>query len=240
MLFDDWEKVIRKNNPALAGLFTADGFFPGYFSASPKVLFMGRESRFTPTRDRVADDLAWFKSLAKGEGLGAYWNRIISLVNGIQNFGRLSYSALPAPAIILAEMVKNNSYGFAIMNISKYVNPEEEKSGTSNFNLINQFLADSALDKRNFIQEEIALLEPDIIITANLWDCGIKKTYLNKLFPQSLLGPVCFDDNKNASLKDFHLNGRTIKLIDVYHFSAAGSTQDKFYDPVMELLFKLY
>ena len=236
-LFTDWKAVIKKNNSALADFFTLDGAFPGYHSAPCKVLIIGRESRFAPSRDRIADDQAWFKKLSPRDTLGAYWNRVISLVYGIWNQGRLSYSALPAPAEILTDMVKNNSYGFAIMNISKYLNTADD-SGTSNFNLINQFLEDSELDRRNFIQEEIAILSPDVIITANLWDCGIKKTYLHKIFPQSLLGPLCFDsENKNASLQDFHLNGKTIKLVDIYHFSAAGSTQNKFYNPVMELLF---
>ncbi len=235
-LLDNWKKVIQKNNPELAQLFTHDGAFPGYSSTSPKVLFIGRESRYAPTGNRVADDLAWFRSLPSTDSLGNYWNRIITLAYLIQTGQKYSPNQTPNPGTILDQMRATDNYGFAIMNISKYLNPEEEKSGTSNFNLINQFLEDSELDKRNFIQEEIALLEPDIIITANLWGCKIKKKYLDMVFPPQDLGAPVFDQTKNACLQSLQLNGRTIKRIDTYHFSAVGNDQELFYDPIMELV----
>ena len=235
-LLDDWKKVIQKNNLELAHLFTLDGAFPGYSIAYPKVLFIGRESRYAETGDRITSDIAWFKKLKPDEGMGNYWNRIITLVYLIQAGQKYSPSKTPSPRAIIDQMRATGNYGFAIMNISKYLNPEEEKSGTSNFNLINQFLEDSELDKRNFIREEIALLEPDIIITANLWGCKIKKKYLDMVFPPLDLGTPLFDKTKNACLQNFRLNGRTIKRIDTYHFSAIGNDQELFYDPVMELL----
>ncbi len=236
MLLDDWEKVIQKNNPELAPLFTRDGAFPGYSSAYPKVLFIGRESRFAETGDRITSDIAWFKKLKPGEGMGNYWNRIITIVYLIRTGQQYSPGHTPNPRTIIDQMRATGNYGFAIMNISKYLNPEEEKSGTSNFNLINQFLADSDLSQRNFIREEIEALAPDIIITANLWGCKIKKKYLDLIFPPQDLGTPVFDRTKNACLQDLRLNGRTIKRIDTYHFSAVGNDQELFYDPIMELL----
>ena len=233
-LFEEWKVVIKMNNPSLAHLFTADGFFPGYFTTSPKVLFIGRESRYADTGDRITSDMAWFKTLPSASE--SYWRRILYIVHGIKNYGQLPFQAIPTEDVILRQMVQSNKYGFAIMNISKYLNPEEEKSGTSNFNLINQFLEASELDERNFIQEEIALLEPDFIITANLWGCKIKKKYLDMVFPPQDLGAPVFDQTKNACLQNFRLNGRTIKRIDTYHFSAVGNDQELFYDPIMELV----
>ena len=236
MLLDDWEKVIRKNNPELAPLFTRDGAFPGYSNAYPKVLFIGRESRYADTGDRITSDIAWFKKLKPGEGMGNYWNRIITIVYLIQTGQKYSPVQTPSPRAIIDQMRATGNYGFAIMNISKYLNPEEEKSGTSNFNLINQFLADSDLPQRNFVREEIEALAPDIIITANLWGCKIKKKYLDQIFPPQDLGAPVFDQTKNACLQNFLLNGRTIKRIDTYHFSAVGNDQELFYDPIMELV----
>jgi hypothetical protein len=237
MLLDDWEKIIQKNNPELAPLFTRDGAFPGYSSAYPKVLFIGRESRYADTGDRITSDIAWFKKLKPGEGMGNYWNRIITIVYLIQTGQKYSPGKTPNPRAIIDQMRATGNYGFAIMNISKYLNPEEEKSGTSNFKLINQFLADSDLGSRNFIQEEITLLEPDIIITANLWDCGIKRKYIDMIFPPQSLSTPRFDRKKNACLQNFRLNGRTIKRLDTYHFSTPGNDQELFYDPIAELLF---
>lgn len=236
MLLDDWEKVIQKNNPKLAPLFTRDGAFPGYSSAYPKVLFIGRESRFAETGDRITSDIAWFKKLKPGEGMGNYWNRIITIVYLIRTGQQYSPGHTPNPRTIIDQMRATGNYGFAIMNISKYLNPEEEKSGTSNFNLINQFLADSDLSKRNFVRQEIETLAPDIIIAANLWGCKIKKKYLDLIFPPQNLGIPLFDHSKNACLQNLRLNGRTIKRIDTYHFSAVGNDQELFYDPIMELL----
>lgn len=236
MLFDDWEKIIQKNNPELAPLFTRDGAFPGYSSAYPKVLFIGRESRYADTGDRITSDIAWFKKLKPSEGMGNYWNRIITIVYLIRTGHKYSSGQTPNPRAIIDQMQMTGNYGFAIMNISKYLNPEEEKSGTSNFNLINQFLADSDLSQRNFVREEIEALAPDIIITANLWGCKIKKKYLDLIFPPQDLGAPVFDRTKNACLQNFLLNGRTIKRIDTYHFSAVGNDQELFYDPIMELV----
>ena len=236
MLLDDWEKIIQKNNPELASLFTRDGAFPGSSSAYPKVLFIGRESRYADTGDRITSDIAWFKKLKPGEGMGNYWNRIITIVYLIQTGQKYSPVQTPSPRAIIDQMRATGNYGFAIMNISKYLNPEEEKSGTSNFNLINQFLADSDLPQRNFVREEIEALAPDIIITANLWGCKIKKKYLDLIFPPQDLGAPVFDRTKNACLQNFRLNGRTIKRIDTYHFSAVGNDQELFYDPIMELV----
>ena len=236
MLLDDWEKIIQKNNPELAPLFTRDGAFPGYSNAYPKVLFIGRESRYADTGDRITSDIAWFKKLKPGEGMGNYWNRIITIVYLIRTGHKYSSGQTPNPRAIIDQMQMTGNYGFAIMNISKYLNPEEEKSGTSNFNLINQFLADSDLPQRNFVREEIEALAPDIIITANLWGCKIKKKYLDLIFPPQDLGAPVFDRTKNACLQNFLLNGRTIKRIDTYHFSAVGNDQELFYDPIMELV----
>lgn len=65
-------------------------------------------------------------------------------------------------------MVETNNFGFAVMQLSKYSNDSDEGS-IRNVEMMNRFLEDSELDKRNFFMEELSLLDPDIIITANLW-----------------------------------------------------------------------
>ena len=88
-LQDEWKKTAEKNNREASALFTYDGFFPGYQDAETKVVFIGRESRFSASRDRIADDLAWFGTLGKNEGMGNYWNRIFYIFYGIQTRGKL-------------------------------------------------------------------------------------------------------------------------------------------------------
>lgn len=154
---------------------------------------------------------------------------------GIQNKGILIYEEIPYANEILENMVKRNHFGFAIMNISKYSN-DAENGSSANFSLINQFLKDSELSKRNFIREEISLLEPDIIITVNLWEGHISNTELEKIFPTSDCSNLKTIEGI-ANLWDFNLNGKKIQLLDLFHFSCRGSDKTKFYDPSMKLLF---
>lgn len=235
-LQDEWKKTAEKNNREASALFTYDGFFPGYQDAETKVVFIGRESRFSVSRDRIADDLAWFGTLGKNEGMGNYWNRIFYIFYGIQTRGKYSFEELPKPRNIMAEMTGSRNCGFALMNVSKYLNTGENSS-VSDYGLINRFLADSELDKRNFFREELELLAPDIIITANLWDCGIRKKYLNLLFPEKDMSDFTFDGKKSVCMRNFRLKGRMVKLLDTYHFSAPGNDRELFYDPITELLF---
>ena len=215
--------------------FVTDGFYPGYFKENNiKVLFIGREAR--DFGDRVILDLDWFGKYSPNPL--PYWRRILYLVYGIKTNGQKKFYEIPYANKILKEMQDNNNFGFAIMNISKYGNGSIT-GGRSNFNLINQFLRDSELDKHNFITEEIELLEPDIIITANLWDGKINTNELNKIFNPKNKKKLSYKRGI-ANLYDYKLNNnKTIKLIDLYHFSKPGSDQKLFYDPVMELLNKI-
>ena len=214
-LFDDWKKIIESKPQILfpddgkyydpIRYFNIDGFFPGYFASKPRILFIGRESRKCSNDngiviDRIDEDLDnW---LAKS-GL-PYWRRILYLTYGIKMNGAYRYEDIPESDNILLEMIKNNNYGFALMNISKYSN-DSDSGGTADYTLINRFLEDSELEKRNFIREEIELLEPDIIITSNLWNEKIEEKYLEMIFPNKDISNPHFDDNKkrNACLSYF-------------------------------------
>ena len=242
-LMDDWKNQIKSKGEIVfpddgrsydtLDYFTADGFFPGYFSAKTKVLFIGRESRSVSDGDRITGDLEFFKNYNPNST--PYWRRILYLTYGIKNEGKVKFDDVPYADEILKEMVESKNYGFAVMNISKYAN-ESVDGGTADYSLINRFLTDSELSKRNFIREEIALLNPDVIITMNLWGGGISYDELEKVIPT--------DDCKEtkaihgvANLSDFDLDGKHIKLLDLFHFSSHGNDQKMFYDPAMKLLF---
>ena len=243
-LFDDWKAIIKTKNQIFfpnegkyfdaLDYFNTDGFFPGYFSTKPRILFIGRESRNCSKCDRINYKNPYEMIDELG---GGYWNRMLRLVYGIKKGGNCQFTDIPAPIDILKKMIKYNNYGFAIMNISKYSN---DGKWPANCQLINQFLKDSELEKRNFIREEIELLEPNIIITLNLWETKIKKEYLNLIFGTS---DFQTDDSENAEIGQFNLKGKTIKLVNTYHFSAytikheTADDQKHFYDPVMKLLF---
>ena len=244
-LFDDWKAQVSTRPPIVfqddgkasppQDYFAADGFFPGYFEQKTKVLFVGRESRWLSLlgSDSIAANINFFKT--QNVNSNAFWRNCLYMLYGIQHEGKIPYSEVPYADEIAKKMVATNEFGFALMNISKYTNNSDE-GGTRNIELMNRFLEDSELEKRNFFQEELELLEPDIIITANLWDCGIREEFIEQCFPTEKFKKWETYGQNIANYGDFELNGKTARLINTYHFSARKSTEEYFYTPVMKIL----
>lgn len=242
-LFEEWLKVISgckdilfsddgKYYPA-TDYFVKDGFYPGYFSGKyPRVLFIGRENRYISSyskdNDRILHDLEY--SFENNPDKDIFWRRVFYMFYAVITGGKFPYSKVPYPS----EMIADKLYGFALMNISKYSNDCDD-GANADYSLINRFLDDTNLSKRNFIREEIRILDPDVIITANLWESKIKKEYLELVFPDKDFKLVKSYKNV-ANLYDFKFENKKIKLIDTYHFSAIGSDASLFYDPVSNLI----
>lgn len=244
-LMKDWKKEITKKDKILfiddnikyppEDYFYLDGFFPGYYNQTPKVLFIAREARWTSGQDFIENSLKYFKRDAKINNV-LFWSRIFYMLYGIRTKGKFEYKDIPYPYdYVKEELDIDNNYGFALMNISKYSNDREDGGKKADWDLINQFLKDSNLNERNIFKEELEILDPDVIITANLWCGNINENYLN----------ICFNEVKpiksieGANLSTMTLNKKLVKIIDTYHFSMPGSPKDYFYDPVIELLFKI-
>jgi len=242
-LMMDWREEISKKDKIVffddnkkyspEDYFYLDGFFPNYYNQDIKVLFIAREARWQSGMDFIENSLKYFKSEASINNV-LFWRRLFYILYGIRTKGKFEYKDIPYPYDFIQEIDKNNNYGFALMNISKYSNDREDGGKRADTVLMNQFLKDSDLNKRNFFKEELEILAPDVIITANLWDGKIKEEYMN----------VCFDGIKliktieGAALSTMVINKKSIKIIDLYHFSQPGlSDQEYYYDPVIKLLF---
>lgn len=233
MIFPDDGKKYRT-----AKYFCYDGFFPGYFSHKKKVLFIGRETRWGRP-NFIESSINFFANKNVNGKSSPFWYKVLCMIYGIQ-YGiqherKVHYEDVPYVDSIAKEMVKNKDYGFAVMQLSKYSNDSSE-GGIRNIEMINRFLEDSELNKRNFFQEELSLLDPDIIITANIWDCGVKDEYLEQCFPEEKFKSWQRDEVNN-NYGDFELNGKIVKIINTYHFSSRKSRKYCFYDPVMKILF---
>lgn len=245
-LMKDWKNEISKKGKIVffddkksyppEDYFYLDGFFPNYYGKEPKVLFIAREARWQSGQDFIENSVKYFKT-AEGINSVLFWRRIFYILYGIRTNGKIEFHDIPYPYDYVMELKEKNDYGFALMNISKYSNDREDGGKKADATLMNQFLKDSALDKRNFFKEEIEILDPDIIITANLWDGKIEEKYMN----------LCFNEIKKvksiegATLSTMMIKEKSIKIIDLYHFSQPGlSDKNYFYDPVINLLFKKY
>ena len=244
-LMDEWRKQIS-DKPAVCNggrwatsdAFISDGFFPGYFSDTnegKRILFVAREGRYL-NEDYVQEMLSDFKN-GKWNNNTTFFRRIAKIAYGVQNNG-ISFKKVPTLLEIFKQMDDNINFNFAIMNISKYPNYHSKKWQT-NKKAANRFLKDSELDKRNFFLEEIELLEPDVIITGNLWESCFYNEYLDLCFPENK--KIQSDRRVQYSNPIDHwymtIGNKKVNVINTYHFSAVKKDQEDFYDPVMKILF---
>jgi hypothetical protein len=223
--------------------FSADGFFPNYYSQKHKVLFIGREPRWITSGadnvihgDYIGTSLGWLKNDIQKDT--SFWGRILRIVQFFKSDGRKEYEQLSAKDCA-EEMTKNNDYGFAIMNISKYSNNDDD-GGRANYKLINQFLEDSQFDKHKYFQEELKILAPDYIITFDLWNGKIKPEYLKLCFGEKKPKEEYPKLSPDGRLFEIEIDGNTNKLLDIYHPATPLFVKDDkgcFYMPIKELLF---
>jgi hypothetical protein len=157
------------------------------------------------------------------------------LAYGITHGCGIAFEDLPQASDIAATFGTREGISFAFMELSKYSNDNEDANSRRDKELMERFLRDSLSAGRNFFREELELLNPDIIITMNLWECGVDNALI-----EAALGKVTLEDGKtwqpHATVNRIVINGRRVLLIDLNHFSSRKSTRECFYNPVMGIL----
>ena len=224
-------------------LFVEDGFFPNYYNQKYKVLFIGREERgdgaFSEGRKfKIVHD--WLNIFNNDNGLDTRYGLLgplLILLYSIENRFQEKYKNLKIKekvTSIARSIGKPDGLSFAFMELSKYYNQNGAKSNKS---LMEKFLEHSHLEKRNFFKEELTILNPDIIITLNLWGLNRKiSEYIDKF----VFGELNFVPQRNFG-KEICLNcimlaGKKIPIIDMYHFSKPGSKEKDLFNPLMRVL----
>ena len=250
-LMNEWIKQLSKNKTPINNgnkettipqdCFAKDGFFPGYFDQKKKTLFIGREPRNIGGFDFRDTTKAYFDDRYSNNN--SWWRHIFYIVYGIK-YGikterKLPFKEIPKSSEILNEMRKTNDFGFACINISKYSN-DDSGNWETNTDLVHRFLTDSELGKTNFFQRQLEILNPDIIITANLWDGTIADDHINLCLPNDKFSKdktLIHNKESVATYGKYNLNGKEIDYIDLFHFSAHKSDKYCYYNPVMKILF---
>jgi hypothetical protein len=241
-IMKDWARKVSKLEIKYRGdrkkyvgieCFGPDGFFPNYYNQKIKVLFVGREARrFELEYDFIERFIREFKT--ENFNTKIFWRRILKILYGIYMHGEIKFEEIISATEIARIVSAPKELSFAIMNLSKIYN-ESNDAAKADYKLINNFLKESRLDDRNFFYEEIELLNPNLIITANLWNGKIENEYLNKCFNN----PIKIKEGSKANLLEMQLHNKKINIIDVYHFSKPGSDRDYYYNPVMKLYKKI-
>jgi len=186
-----------------------DGFYPHYFNQKKRILFIGWEA-YGIAEDNYLDVL--YKSYSKDKRVNnQYLNRhkfharMLRIAYGIV-YEKQLWQDIPKASEIGDAFGTASGLSFAFMNVSKLSN---ESGGTA----ADRRLIDKAhclsTGSRNFIQEEIAILEPHVIITMCL---GSKIDSLGQL------KKIYASEQANSFWLD--CNGHRAVLIDTWHFSA--------------------
>ncbi|GMO55309.1 MAG: hypothetical protein Ta2A_00010 [Treponemataceae bacterium] len=242
VLQDDWRKALRASNksgePSESNveLFCTDGFYPYYFSQAVRVLFIGRESVSLAGRDYI-DVLynAYHCDDVGGHRLNEYpfHKRLLYLTYGLQHGGKIPFDDLPDVMELGKTFATKGGVSFALIELSKYSNERDDASDHRDLNLMTSFLQDTVCAKRLFMQEQIAMLQPHIIVGMNLWGAG-----LNEKLIASVLGETQFvsDAHKPAAvLCAINVQGKQVPFVDMYHFSSRKDTRSGYYEPLMDI-----
>ncbi|MDR0600143.1 MAG: hypothetical protein LBG84_08725 [Treponema sp.] len=241
-LMADWKRevarssvVFREDGKAYSGdeYFCADGFFPYYTRQKTKILFIGREAVGLSGMDYIDVMFnAYKRNSVAGKTLDAHATeaRQFYLAYGISRGGAVPYAEVPYASELAKTFGTAEGVSFAFMELSKYSNDAEDANARRDAELMTRFLRDSHLEKRNFPREELSLLDPDVILTMNLWNAGVDAALV-----EQALGGVRFAGSPEPaiSVNALSLNGREVPLFDLWHFSSRKSTERDFYDPVM-------
>jgi hypothetical protein len=227
-LFVDWHQCFVKsglpNAKQQADEMVCDGFYPHYCSRAKKILFVARESRDIPGCNYI--DLlfeAYRTSKYIGDqhlNMNKFNSRLLYIAYGIlHDFP--AWDSIPSASQIGDTFGSEAGVSFAFMNISKFSN--DAAHWRSNWDVINEAHRHS-VKHRNFIEEEVAILNPDIVITMNLEE---KVASLGKL--------TLIANARDANSHWLDNNGHRSLLIDTWHF-AAPNKQDipHFYEPICE------
>jgi len=230
-LINEWknhisDKNIIENNDADG--FVYDGFYPYYYSQKYKILYIAAEARGKEGFDYIEELYKAYKdNKVDGRHINSNSNRthglMFCITHGIKhNFKE--WSKIPYASEMTCDFGTKNGISFAFMELSKFVN--KNKDFKKDFGLINKFIEISKNEQRNYWNDQIKILDPNIIITMNF-----KEHYLK------VLGNLETIDKSYPSVYNLEVGNKKIKLIDTYHFAyRSADPKVDFYDPIIKIL----
>jgi hypothetical protein len=211
-LFTEWRAAMTEALPddkkPLAEGFVWDGFYPYYFNQPLKILFVGKESLDLAGCDYLEEILNAYRETKKiGKqhlNVHRFHNRLLYVAYGLIH-RNWRWQDIPYADRIGDDFATSKGISFAFMNVSKFSN--ESENWQADIGLMQTSVASSS-DSRSFVQEEIALLAPDLVISMNLGP------FLDALGSRDL---EVFGKNVNRSL--LTSAGHKSLLLNTWHFS---------------------
>jgi hypothetical protein len=229
-LFRDWHQHFAKNSSLfpnhLMDEMVFDGFYPYYFSQKIKILFIGWESVDIHGCNYLDVLFECYRGKEKRIGdrhlnQSQFHYLMIYVTYGILNH-MPAWQAIPFASKIGDTFGDSNGLSFAYMNISKLSNNVWQ----ANHGIINTAY-ELSIQPRNFIQEEIAILESHVVIT-------MSRTKKDKIASFGKLTPIDNSTHIDSYWLDSGAN-RSL-LINTWHFSAHKPNIESFYNPICEVV----
>ena len=232
-LFDEWNNTYQQYKNGKKGLIeyeiiVPDGFYPNYLSQKTKILFIGRESYTIEWSNYI--DLFIDNYLAGTTGISKtsinqdkFHKMLIQVAYGLVY--EKEWEEIPQASELCHNKEIFSKISFAFMNLSKLSNNLSNSGNTNtNWDLVNHSLAMSLNYNKNYIFEEIKLLNPDLIITMNLG-----RNILKKVFEDNL----SFEENNWWKyVLSFPSENKKCLLINCWHFSSTKKEKEDIYDNI--------
>lgn len=226
-LFVDWHECFKEAEPSFkkhkADDFVCDGFYPCYFSQRLRILFVGKESRDISGCHNMNELTTSYHTTKKiGErslNRDRMHARMIYIAYGLLR-GIHVWQDIPYATDISGQVGTSNGFSFAFMNVSKLSN--EAAHFAADHETISASVHVSS-QKRRFNEEEIAILEPHLVVSMNLGD------HLKSLGEVEPMG-----HEGSAEVYWLRSGGHRSLLVNTYHFAAVRGVKDieDFYQPV--------
>lgn len=225
--------IINKDNSDIADelrdLYVPDGFYPYYTKQKKKILFIGKEGLELSGNDYISCLYDAYKNKIVGnKPLNQYrFHTTMLYISYAIEREVYNWSQLPFAEEFIDEFGEPDGFSFAFMNLSKFSN--ESGRWQADEELIDSFIRLSQNDEINFIQKEIELLNPDLIIGMNLGD---KMRHLGTFDNFQFFGPkkdVCFQTLTTTYGK--------YNYIDTWHFAAPNKSPElQIFNPLIGCL----
>ena len=230
-LMESWEKKVRQNKETAP--FMADGAYPHYFGQNPRVLFIGREAYgdYEPCT-KASYLVEYYENYIEGMAYGErslnqakFHGRLFYMMHAI-NTGAENWSDVPWAEKIAMEDFKTGKLSFAFMNLNKLMNISGDN--VTDMETLEKF----AHTYREETRKEIEILDPHIIVSANL----MNQVDMNPIFGdwEGLSGNG--EDGENIYVWRGCVNGHPVYLLDLLHFSAYNKPEyEAFYACVRDV-----
>jgi hypothetical protein len=228
-LFRDWHQHFADCGSELGRLadhMVVDGFYPHYFSQKKRILFIGWESVGIPGDhyiDILYDRYRHKRNVGDRHINVCKFHRLLMYItHGVLN-RMCGWPDIPYASEICDSFGDAHGISFAFMNLSKFSNDVWQADHA----VIDAVCALST-QTRNFIEREVAILEPDIVIAM----CMNRRDDLESIGQSSRIHA-----SENAQSFWLVSAGHQSLLVNTWHFSAWRKGDLRcFYDPICNMI----